>query len=81
MPSRELERRLRGRGTEDEETTRRRLANAKREIAHYGFFDYIVQNDEIDVAYGKLRSIVLAERCRIRRHALRCEQLLAATLE
>lgn len=73
----ELERRLRGRGTEDEATTLRRLENAKREIAHYGFFDYIVVNDAIDKAYGKLRAVVLAERSKIGRHALECEALLA----
>jgi guanylate kinase len=73
----ELERRLRGRGTEDEATTLRRLENAKREIAHYGFFDYIIVNDDIDRAYGKLRAVVLAERSRRERHALRCERLLA----
>jgi guanylate kinase len=72
----ELERRLRGRGTEDEATTLRRLDNAKREIAHYGLFDYIIVNDEIDRALLDMQSIVLAERCRRARHARRCEQLL-----
>jgi guanylate kinase len=72
----ELERRLRGRGTEDEATTRRRLAAAKAEIAHYGFFDYVLVNDDIDKAYGKLRGILLAERCRRPRWAKRCEELL-----
>jgi guanylate kinase len=77
----ELERRLRGRGTEDEPTTVRRLANAKREIAHYGLFDYVIVNDDIDRAQGRLRSVVLAERCRRGRLAQRCEQLLSASLE
>ena len=72
----ELEKRLRGRGTEDEDTTLRRLANAKREIAHYGLFDYIVVNENIDEASLRMRAIVLAERCRRARHAVRCEQLL-----
>ena len=75
----ELERRLRGRGTEDEATTQRRLANAEREIAHYGLFDYVVVNDDIGKAHDRLRSIVYAERCRRRRHARRCEELLAAS--
>ena len=73
----ELERRLRGRGTEDEATTLRRLANAKREIAHYGLFDYVVVNDDLDQAYLRLKSITIAERCRRQRHAPRCEHLLA----
>ncbi|MSP24165.1 MAG: guanylate kinase [Myxococcales bacterium] len=77
----ELERRLRGRGTEDEPTTRRRLANAKREIAHYGLFDYVVVNDDLDRAEERIVSIVIAERCRRARHADRCEALLARARE
>ncbi len=73
----ELERRLRGRGTEDEETTLRRLANAKGEIGHYVFFDYVLVNDDIDLAYGRLRAIWYAEKSRRDRHARRCEELLA----
>ena len=77
----ELERRLRGRGTEDEATTQRRLAAAKREIAHYGLFDYVVVNDDVEQGYGKLRAIVIAERCQRERQALRCEALLAQASE
>jgi guanylate kinase len=72
----ELERRLRGRGTEDEATTVRRLEAAKGEIAHYGFFDYVIVNDDIERAYGALRGVVLAERCRRHRRARLCESLL-----
>jgi guanylate kinase len=72
----ELERRLRGRGTEDEATTKRRLESAKREIEHYGFFDYVIVNDDIQNAHEKLRGIVFAERCRRDRHALLCEAML-----
>jgi guanylate kinase len=75
----ELERRLRGRGTEDEATTKRRLDNAKREIAHYGLFDYVIINDNINNADTRLQSLVWAERCRRERHAKTCERLLAAT--
>jgi guanylate kinase len=73
----ELERRLRGRGTEDEETTRRRLENAKGEIEHYGIFDYVIVNDEINRAYEQIRGVVYAERCKRARHARLCERLLA----
>lgn len=73
----ELERRLRGRGTEDEPTTLRRLQAAKGEIEHYGFFEYVIVNDNIQRAYDNLRAVVFAERCKRNRHALLCEQLLA----
>jgi guanylate kinase len=73
----ELERRLRGRGTEDEPTTLRRLTNAKGEIEHYGLFDYVIINDEINRAYEQLRAVVFAERARRHRHAVQCERMLA----
>lgn len=72
----ELERRLRGRGTEDDATARRRLEAAKREIEHYGFFDYVIVNDDVQAAHEKLKGIVLAERCKRSRHALLCEAML-----
>jgi guanylate kinase len=73
----ELERRLRGRGTEDEQTTIRRLSNARMEIEHYGLFDYVIVNDDIDRAYEDLRGVVYAERCRRPRLARLCERMLA----
>jgi len=72
----ELERRLRGRGTEDEPTTLRRLQAARREIAHYGFFDYVIVNDRLDEAYLRLRGVVAAESSRRHRWARLCESLL-----
>jgi guanylate kinase len=72
----ELERRLRGRGTEDEAATTRRLHNARGEIEHYGIFDYVIVNDDIQRAYAELRSVVFAERCRRHRHARLCERML-----
>ena len=73
----ELERRLRGRGTEDDATAVRRLNNARQEIEHYGIFDYVIVNDELNLAYEQLRGVVLAERCRRERHGKVCERMLA----
>lgn len=75
----ELERRLRGRGTESETATLRRLANAKGEIAHYGLFDFVIVNDDVERAFADLKALILAERCRRRRNALLCETLLSQT--
>jgi len=72
----ELERRLRSRASEDEPTVQRRLANARREIEHYGLFDYLVVNDDLDRAYDRLRSVVLAESARRLRKAPLAETLL-----
>jgi guanylate kinase len=59
--------RLRIRGTEDEEEIRARLTVAAQEIETLPLFDYLVVNDELDVAVDELRSIIVAERSRILR--------------
>jgi guanylate kinase len=72
-----LESRLRGRASEDEETVQRRFAVARQEIEHYGLFDYVITNDNLDEATDKLCSIFRAEECRVRRAARHAEGLLA----
>jgi guanylate kinase len=72
-----LEQRLRGRASEDEETVQRRFGIAKREIEHYGLFDYVLVNAELEEATKKLTSIFLAEECRRSRVAALAEQFLA----
>ncbi|HXX70019.1 MAG TPA: guanylate kinase [Polyangiaceae bacterium] len=72
----ELERRLRGRASETEETIRRRYEVAKREIEHYGLFDYLVVNEDLDRAVDDLRSILVAERALRSRRAPLAESLL-----
>lgn len=62
-----LEQRLRGRGTESEETIARRLGNAKTELAAADGYDYIIVNDKLKEAVEGLCSIIIAERSRQRR--------------
>lgn len=58
-PSRaELERRLRGRGTDAEDVIRRRLADAAADMTHWREFDYVVVNDDFEAALGELQAIV-----------------------
>jgi guanylate kinase len=71
-----LEARLRGRASEDEAAVQRRFSAAKDEIAHYGFFDYVLVNDDLENAIQRLIAIFLAEECRRRRSARRAEHLL-----
>ncbi len=61
----ELERRLRGRGTDDDDSVSRRLAKAEDEISCWREYDYVIINDDLDSALRKLRSIVAAERIRV----------------
>jgi guanylate kinase len=60
-----LERRLRGRGEDDEATIRRRLAAAGREIDAFVQYDYAIVNEDLDRCVGDLKSIVTAARCRV----------------
>jgi len=65
----ELEKRLRGRKSDSEETIQRRFLAAKREIDHYALFDYVIVNDDLPTAFDHLASIVLAERSKRARKA------------
>lgn len=59
-----LEKRLRGRKTDSEETIRKRLLQFKAEIRQIPMYDYIVVNDDIDAAVLKVKSILEAEHLR-----------------
>ena len=64
----ELERRLRSRGTDDDDVIALRLKNARVEIEERHAFDYIVVNDKIEAAASDLEAILRAEHCRAFRH-------------
>jgi guanylate kinase len=54
----ELERRLRGRGTDAEEVIGRRLRDAASDMTHWREFDHVVVNDEFAGALADLQAIV-----------------------
>ena len=53
----ELENRLRGRGQDDEPTIARRLVNAQSEILQARWYDSVIVNDNLDLAYDCLRAV------------------------
>ncbi len=60
-PSREeLERRLRLRAQDSEETIQQRMELAQREISHHTEYDYLVMNDDFNNALSDLRAIIRA---------------------
>ena len=61
-----LEQRLRGRSKDSEAAIQRRLQVARDEVAAFVEYDFVVVNDELTAAVDRLRSIVLAERARLR---------------
>lgn len=63
----ELERRLRLRETDSEETIRTRLENSLEEISRAGEFDHVLINGDLESCYGQFACIVTASRTRSRR--------------
>lgn len=64
-PSRaELERRLRGRGQDDDAVIAQRMARAAAEMSHYRDYDYVVVNRDLEAAVAAVRAILAAERCK-----------------
>ncbi|KAL8736362.1 MAG: hypothetical protein Q9181_002439, partial [Wetmoreana brouardii] len=58
----ELDKRLRGRGTEDEESLKKRLEQAEREMAfskEEGVHDCIIVNDDLEKAYWEVEEWVV----------------------
>ena len=62
-----LETRLRSRGQDDDATIARRMADAKRELAHCIDGDYLVLNDDFETAQKDLQAIIRSERLRTMR--------------
>ena len=58
----ELERRLRGRGTEDDERIARRLETAAWEMTQRDWFDHVVVNDHLERAADEVAAIIEASR-------------------
>ena len=63
----ELERRLRGRAQDAEETILLRLKNAEMEMQAIGNYDYLIVNERLEEAARVLEAIILAERAKMRR--------------
>jgi guanylate kinase len=62
-----LEERLRRRSKDSDAQIRRRLEVARQEVSAAADYEYVVVNDELEPAVGRLRAIVEAERARLRR--------------
>jgi guanylate kinase len=58
----ELERRLRARRLDDEDTVARRMARAAAEIAHWDEYGYVIVNRDFDLSVASVRAILAAER-------------------
>jgi len=64
----ELEKRLIQRGTEPKEKVVQRLETAKREIARFRLYDYVVTNHVVEETVDTLQAILQVERFRSTRY-------------
>ena len=72
----ELRRRLTARGKDSAEVIERRMASAREEISHVLEFEYIIVNEQFDVAVADLQAVVRAARLSRERRAGRLSRLL-----
>lgn len=61
----ELERRLRSRGQDSDEVIEGRMTKSRDEISHWPEYDFVLVNDDLDETFGRLKTIVSAERLRL----------------
>ena len=61
----ELESRLVNRASENKKIFLKRMSEARKEISHYDEYDFIVVNDEIELAFNNVKSILYSERLRV----------------
>jgi guanylate kinase len=54
----ELEKRLMARGTDSIEVIRERIENARKELEKKDKYDHLILNDDVDLAYNKLKAAV-----------------------
>lgn len=64
----ELEKRIRGRGTETKEEINKRLGCAVKEINTLSLYDYVVLNNDLEDALYDLKTIINSERCKVMRN-------------
>ncbi len=60
----ELEERLRNRGQDSDDVIEGRMDQSRSEISHWAEYDYVLINDDVDLAEAKLQAILTAERLR-----------------
>ncbi len=73
----ELENRLNKRGQDSQETIKRRIQGAALEISHASDFDYVIINNDFDLALKQLSAVIESARCRTRQQALKNQALFS----
>ncbi len=76
----ELERRLNTRGQDSDTVIARRMEEARSEISHYNEYDYVIVNDDFDVALIDFKAIIRAERLKQDKQTAKYRSMLTALL-
>jgi guanylate kinase len=72
----ELRSRLANRGTDSEEIIDRRMRDAESEMSHYGEFDYLIVNDDFNIALEEMSAILMSNRVTTAKQDKRIKALL-----
>ena len=72
----ELENRLIGRGRDSDDVIKRRISKAKEELRLMNLYDYVVVNEDVDEARGRIQCIVEAEHMKRERVENKLRQML-----
>jgi len=75
-----LKERLQNRGQDNDEIIKRRMRDAVSEMSHYAEFDYIIVNDDFDIALQELGSIFMANQLRQLQQEQKLQNLLTELL-
>lgn len=75
-----LRERLDGRGQDSEETIAGRMQEAVSEMVHYDEYDYVIINDDFDVALEDLKAVFRSNRLRLKKQQQRNSGLLKELL-
>ncbi len=80
-PSRnELEKRLTGRGQDDEQVIQKRMSSAITEISHYNEYNFLIINDVFEIALEELENVIKTHRLTLARQSSRYSQLIEELL-
>jgi len=77
----ELERRLNTRAKDSAEVIAARMTKSEAEISHWAEYDYVLINDDLDLCFDRLKTIIMAERLRRQRQPGLVEHVRALTRE
>ena len=75
-----LERRLHKRAQDNQQAIVRRMQDAVSEISHYAEYEYLIVNDDFEVAMDVFKSIVISTRQLTRRQRIQQQSVLASLL-